>query len=252
MGIRLGFIVILSPFVLFSQYQRTFFIESGSSANISFNSPETSLGPLSTGLPGYAGYYVLKQSRGNTYSFYSRLGIECPFATKKHFSLSFPFILGYREQKEIYTSEQDNFYWTGTVSRSISTTMNSSKMMSLIFGPKLNFRFKKISWYTSVYVNSDLSFFYMTKTGQYTSYERNINPGGSASNSDVTFNLSLQNGLVYHINPKIGIGLACDVFFYAVDPTVFHGHPANSHLFNMGYGKNSSIINNGLRLQYSF
>jgi len=87
-------------------------------------------------------------------------------------------------------------------------------------------------------------------TDEYNNYYQSVNYSKTNfTSTDLFFNLSLQNGVIYKITPKIGIGLTEDIFFYNINS---YKDKKNNHLFNLGYGDNSTIINTGLRLQYCF
>lgn len=251
-----SFLLILFcfPSVLLSQNKRTVFIEGGTSINQSFyptESIKTDLYPFcATGSNGPIGYSNTLVKRSSTFSCYSKLGIETPIVQKKHFSFSIPFIFGYREQRENYSSEIEEIYYS-TTNRYTTKTTGYSKIASLIFGPKVTMDFKKLSFFTSVNVNTDLFFFEKTTTQinkDYGSY-KNVSAG---SLNDMMFNLSLENGILYNINSKISVGLTGDFFFYNLAPNTIKYHKKDNHLFNLGYGTNSTIINTGIRLQYSF
>ena len=250
---RFLLIILLAPFTLLSQNKRIVFAEGGTSVNQSFYPKESFSGKVYgfCGNSDEIGTYHKTISRETSSSFYSKIGIETPIVQKKHFSFSIPFALGYREQKENYIAKTDETYYSGSTSNFSIKTQSYSQIFSFIFGPKATLDFKKWSFFTSVNMNTQLCYFYRTQSvsnfdfGTY----KNIS---TDNNNDVTFNLSLQNGILYKINQKLSVGLCADVFFYNFDPNVIKYSKKDNHLFNLGYGTNSTIINTGIRFQYSF
>lgn len=248
-------ILFCIPIVLFSQNKRIVSAEGGTSINQSFYPHET----LKKDLYGWCqggiiGYSNTTLNRSTTFSYYSKIGIETPITHKKHFSFSIPFILGYREQRENYSSEIEEVYY-GSIIHYSTKTKNYSRIFSFIFGPKATVNFKKWSFFTSVNINTD--FFCYGKTITITNNDfgsfKNVSTNDfSYNSSDIMFNLSLQNGILYNVNQRISVGIACDAFFYNVNPDLIKYSKKDNHLFNFGYGTNSAIINTGVRLQYSF
>jgi hypothetical protein len=255
-----SFLVIILgfPFALFSQNKRIVFVESGISINQSFYPKETlseysyywdGKGPISV-----IGYQKAKISRNTTFSFYSKIGIEVPITQKKHFSISCPFIFGYREQKQNFNAEIEQVYYGSVPYKYSLNEEYYSRIFSFIFGPKATMNFNKWGYFTSVNFNADLFVFERITTitnNDFGSFEH-VYETGAYTENDFMFNLSLQNGIFYNINSKISIGLTGDIFFYNIDPDVIRYSKKDNHLFNFGYGTNSTIINTGIRLQYSF
>jgi hypothetical protein len=258
---RFLLIIFCFPFVLFSQNKRIVFVEGGTSINQSFYPKETVSGKLygwcASGDEGSIGNYHSLIQRKSTYSFYSKMGIGVNVVEKKHFSLSFPMILGYRELKEssVVQTEATYHYYIAPY-KYTEKYENNYRMISLIFGPSAKMNFNKWSYFTSLNLNADL-FCYgkmiYKKTDPFGEFT-NETQGGveSVTSKDVLFNLSLQNGILYNLSEKLALGLTNELFFYNIDPYNIRYNKKDNHFFNLGYGTNSTIINTGIRLQYSF
>lgn len=255
---RFFLLVILAfPFVLISQNKLIVFVEAGNSINQSFYPTENVSGKLyydcttGGGDGSYGNYYTII-SRTTEISYYSRIGIETSIIRKKHFSFSIPFALGYRKQKENYTSNiEEIYYYNDRFYRYSSKTQNNSEIFGLIFGPKATMGFKNWSFFTSINMNTNL-FFNSKSTTTINRDFGSYRIVSSGEDNGITFNVSLQNGLLFNVSSKLSIGLTGDIFFYNFDPNVIQYNKKDNHFFNLGYGTNSTIINTGIRLQYSF
>ena len=75
----------------------------------------------------------MQTTRYSTTSFYSKIGIERNITERKHFSVSFPFVLGYREQKENIYNEIEEIY-TYRNPRKYAITALSSKTLPELHG----------------------------------------------------------------------------------------------------------------------
>lgn len=251
-------ISILFPLGLLSQNKRTVFVEAGSSLNQSFNPKETRSGKE------YAYNYSIltcipieydtesKTHYKSAASFYFRIGLEKAFKMGERVSLSFPFVFGYNEKKENIETEAIQYPEYNSPEKFQITYKNEQKMGSMMFGPKITMKFNKWSWFENLNVNMDLPF--------YSKYSRKMNSDfgnfeykdEGRDYLDPVFTVVLKSGLLYQMNEKIGIGLTNDIFFYRIEENHFKGFKQNNHLFNLGYGDNSTLLNIGARLQYSF
>ncbi len=261
---RFLLIILTLPFVLLSQNKTIVFVEGGTSTRQSFYPKENVNAKLynyflcatGAGPAEEIGYSDSKIKRSTTTSFYSKIGIEPQIVQKKHFSLSLPFIFGYREQKESILTETKYVYYSGVPDYYFSRQIYYYyRVINLCFGPKITMSFNRWSYFTSLYLNTDL-FCYGKTISKYTddfkSYYYSSEDPGDFGSEQVYLNLSLQNGVLYNLSEKIAIGLTNDVFFYNISPDNIRYNKKENHLFNFGYGTNSTIINSGIRLQYSF
>jgi hypothetical protein len=250
---RFLLIILLAPCAMVSQNKRIVFAEGGTSVNQSFYPNENTSGNV-YGFCGNGytiGTYNKTINRETTASFYSKVGIETPIVRKKHFSFSIPLALGYREQKENFISKTDESYFSGATSSFSIKTQSYSQILSLVFGPKAAIDFKKWSFFTSVNMNTQFCFY--NRSQSFSNFDFGTYKNISTDyDNDVMFNLSSQNGILYNLNEKLSIGLSADVFFYNFNPTIIKYNKKDNHLFNLGYGTNSAIINTGARVQYSF
>lgn len=254
-------IILILPLGLFSQYKRVVFVETGTSLNQSFKPKEIYSGeeysyhryPWWNCRPVYYST-VSDVHRISTYSFYAKIGIERNFIERKHFSMSFPFVLGYREKKENIQVEATQFPTNGPTEKFHLSHKLDSKMASLVFGPKIIMRFNRWACFTNLNFNMDIPLYIKYSYANSSEFGDYVSSYEWQDYGDPIFTLGLQNGVMYNLSDKVAIGLTNDVFFYNIE-TAFYGNAhlkQYNHLFNLGYGTNSTIINTGIRLQYSF
>ena len=250
-------ITILFPLGLLSQNKSIIFVEAGSSVNQSLSPKETYKGndnpyhyimscePIE--------YYTEKNTHyKSAASFYIRVGVERKITLNERVSLSFPFGFGYSEKKENIETTAIQYPDYSAPQKSQIVFKSEQKMVDLLFGPKITMKFDKWSWFENINANMALPF-YMKYSRKNTSDFGNYEYKDEGRNQvEPEFTLGLKSGLIYQLNEKIGIGLTNDIFFYRIEEDYFKGHKQHNHLFNLGYGANSTLINTGLRLQYSF
>ena len=256
--------LLFFPVIAFSQYDKFFFIDIGTSIHQPFSGTQNSSGLLTgwcASPPSAAlGSYKYTLQNLSTFSFYSKIGFDYRFIKKKNFAISFPYIFGYREQRITYCEKWEVFdYYTSSTEVHQMTSQQYYRMFSLAFGPKTNFQFKKWSFFTALYLNAEFIL-----NGNYSeigndAYGRKFNylHEFSLSNTvnDLYLNISLQNGLVYNINSKFGIGLTFDMFLYNINSAFYKYNPKDNHLFYFsGYSScpYSTIINAGIRFEFKF
>ncbi len=252
--------LLFFPVVIWSQEKCIVFVEAGTSINQPFQNTVKSSGFV---FPYYGwcgngatktpiGTYNSTTIYNTTFSFYSKIGFEYSFVKKKYFSLSFPFMLGYRERNENYKTDREEFYYSNSNTSFVSqTTQNFSRNFSFVIGPKASFQIKKFSVFTAVYFNMDVSYYSKQMINQQKIYEKKPDIEGLSMWEYVRFNLSIQNGIIYDLNAKWSLGLTLDMYLYNLDDAV-RDDTKNNHLFNYGYSAYSTIINTGIRLQYKF
>ncbi|MGZ3884172.1 MAG: hypothetical protein ACXVP0_06660 [Bacteroidia bacterium] len=262
MRAKLAFMAFLAPFVLFPQGNRLATLDAGVSSFVPFDKH-------TAGNPGWI------YSTNNQYTFYTtssaylKAGAERTICSKKGVSFSIPFGFLYRTQKFRYReeglislppTEYGDVLYEVSGSQLAESTIHFA---SLSFGPKLSVRYKSFTFFTSLNCNFEAA---VSRTIVYaTSYANSAIPGYTESNPfgrNLYTNLSTQNGITYHVNEHIGIGLACDVFF--LNMNVFNPDGRNfQHAGNMSYAADphwlsnqphvvSAVFNTGIRLQYAF
>src|SRR4051812_14897640 len=100
------FLLLIIPFLGFSQSEKKIFIESG----VSIFKPFKNQGIKNE-------TQLLKYTYKTTQSFYCRVGFETIPETEKLWSLSLPFSLGYREQKISVIREGTALYYSDGIER---------------------------------------------------------------------------------------------------------------------------------------
>ena len=246
---RLFLLIILCfPFVLFSQNKRAVFVEGGTSILHPFHREDNLYVDW-----GSTGNSYTKTNRISIFSVFLKLGIETPITRRKHFSFSVPLSIGYREQRISYSDEILQTYYYGHTEHYLIKTKYHTGYFGLIFGPKFNINLEKWSLFTAINFNSELFLFGRKNVSENSSYGTNDLYLSEGIVFDVAFSPSLQTCVLKHIGSNFSVGLTSDFFLYHYNPqdSKYHHH-SNDHLFNFGYGKYSSIINAGIRLQYSY
>lgn len=261
-----GFIAfLLFPVFLFSQKEKFLFFESGASTFVPFDNPYKSSGTVYGWAfeqpPPIIGYYNATTKFDLSPSFYCKAGVEFSIFKKRKFGLSIPLIIGFREQKFKYTTDFEQFYYgSSSIDKYQETTLIKEDCVSFIFGLKVTYDFNKFSLFTSVLFNSDLFYSYKYLSVENGYFDGRVQFGRL---NRFLFNISLQNGITYNINARLGIGFTCDVFLFNLNSFDSHGK-SYQHFFNSNYrdllypypinppSYLSSIINTGIRLQYKF
>ena len=198
-------------------------------------------------------YYTISKLYNQTvFSQYGRIGIERNLFEWNHFAISFPFVLSYREYGENTTADIEQ-HSGSNVYRYKITSNSQSQFAGLTFGPKFITTFRKWSFYTNINMNVEFMFYSIYSQTTESDQQKTSWKDKNTLAEDPYFSINLQNGFVYHLSEKFGIVLLNEIYLYNVNPyyTQKEGRKYN-HLFNMNYGTNSTIINTGLRLQYSF
>lgn len=234
-------------------------MEGGTSINQSFYPNENVSGLIypyyfcGTGQKMEAiGYYNSEIFRKTTFSSYTRIGIERETNDRKHFNMSFPFIFSHKEQQENTETQVEEVLYNSGTKKHMIKTQTEARFASFIFGPKATCNFEPITFFTALYFNADINYYYKEVVSNNNVEIRNPGIEGLTMNEDVLFNLSLHNGVLFNLNSKFALGLTADILFYNINPSAIKYSKKDNHLFNLGYGTNSTIINTGIRLQYSF
>ena len=237
-------IILLIPFLSFSQNQRRLFFETGATIYTPFKQPET------ISYSDYQLNYSINSKYYSSLGFYTKLGIDMHPATNKKFYVTVPLFAAYKEFNTKVKTEGITYSGSSQGNWTL-VTKNYSKSITISTGPKFNFELKKMSLYGAINLNVDVLYRndYVTESSSNSGV--NYSSKSGENTHGIMFSSSLQIGAEYHLTEKWGIGLSAESYFYNFNP-LFDSSTENRQLFNMGYGKSSSLFCAGIRGSYKF
>ncbi|HRG02409.1 MAG TPA: hypothetical protein PKZ75_14925 [Bacteroidia bacterium] len=238
---------LLIPFVAFAQETEKVFFESGVSIFSPFAKNERVISDME-----YQGSSDLKYTYKTAPGFFIKCGIEVFPKTQRKFSVTVPISIGYKEFNQKFVKEGYSYGCFSNFNGKEKSQI-SSKVASIMIGPKFNFDIKSITVFCALNLNADLVFLHK-ETIVYktvTSETYNSSKSSQPQINDFKINSSLQLAFDYKISDQWSLGLSADSYFYNLTP-IINNDKQNSNLFNIGYGKQSLFICSGIRAGYSF